>query len=150
MCAEAIDIQSAATPSLLRRLAAIFYDSLLLIGVLLAAVALITVPTGLIWGVEPDPAGLAFRAYLVVVIALFFVYFWTHGGQTLGMRAWRLRVLRDDGTPLSGRDAGLRLLLAAVSWAPLGAGYVWALFDADGLCWHDRASRTRLVLLRKR
>ncbi len=144
-----VDLQSAVAPGLLRRFAAMLYDSLLLSGVLLAAVTLATLPLGLLWGVELDPAHALFQLYLLAVIVLFFVYFWIRGGQTLGMRAWRLRVLRDDGAPLTLRDALLRLLYASFSWLALGAGFLWALFDQDGLTWHDRASRTRLVLLKK-
>jgi uncharacterized RDD family membrane protein YckC len=63
------------------------------------------------------------------------------------MRTWRLRVVREGGGPLSTADAMRRFAWAAVSIAPLGLGLWWCLFDREGLAWHDRSSRTRLVLL---
>ncbi len=56
---------------------------------------------------------------MIGVIYLFFAYFWVHGGQTLGMRAWRFRLLRDDGEPLTTADAGRRLLWSTLVPAPL-------------------------------
>ncbi len=66
------------------------------------------------------------------------------------MRSWRLRVVREDGSPLKWTDALKRLLYALLSWLPLGLGYLWILVDNDKLAWHDRLSGTRLVLLAKR
>jgi uncharacterized RDD family membrane protein YckC len=80
----------------------------------------------------------------------FHILFWTRGGQTLGMRAWRLKVLRDDGQPLTIQDALLRYVAAILSWAALGLGFLWILVDSDGLAWHDRISKTRLVILERK
>lgn len=139
------------TPSLLRRLGALLYDAVLLLGLLMLATLVLIVPYDLI-AARPYPHGdLLYRTllqgYLLAVIAGFYVYFWTHGGQTLGMRTWRLRVVREGDGPLSTADAMRRFAWAAVSIAPLGLGLWWCLFDREGLAWHDRRSRTRLVLL---
>jgi uncharacterized RDD family membrane protein YckC len=75
---------------------------------------------------------------------LFYTWFWTHGGQTLGMRAWRIRVHRDDGAPLRWRDALLRFGAAWLAVLPVGWGYWSSLFDAEKRCWHDRITRTRV------
>ena len=83
------------------------------------------------------------------MILAFFAYFWTHGGQTLGMRAWRLRLLRADGARLTCSDAALRWLTAWISALPAGLGYLWALVDREGLMWHDRWSGTRVTLVAK-
>jgi uncharacterized RDD family membrane protein YckC len=90
-----------------------------------------------------------FRAWLVAVVIGFYAYFWTHGGQTLGMSAWRLRLVRVDGGKPRLTDALLRLACATVSLAPAGLGLLWVLVDREGLAWHDRWSRTRLVLVRR-
>ena len=85
----------------------------------------------------------------LLVILVFFCGFWLRGGQTLGMRAWRLMVVRDDGSPLTLRDALVRFASAVLSWAALGIGFLWSLFDRENLAWHDRLSGTRLVILEK-
>jgi uncharacterized RDD family membrane protein YckC len=129
-------------PGLLRRLAAIFYDLLLLLALMLVATSLITLPFGM-----PDGGLLrAFQLFLFELIPLaFFGGFWWRGGQTLGMRSWRVKVVRMDGTPLSWRDALKRHLAALLSCLALGLGFLWILIDAEGLAWHDRLSGTRLI-----
>ena len=139
------------TVGLLRRLGALLYDSLLLAGLLLLATAVLIIPYDLL-AARPYPQGellhrTLLQLYLLAVIAGFFVYFWTHGGQTLGMSAWRLRVVRDDGNPLSLKDALQRFAWATLSLLPAGLGLWWSLFDPDRLAWHDRRSRTRLVMV---
>lgn len=134
-----------------RRLGALLYDSMLLSGLLLLATAVLIIPYDLL-AARPYPHGeLLYRTllqlYLLAVIAGFFVYFWTHGGQTLGMRAWRLRVVRDDGNPLNAKDALHRFAWASLSLLPAGLGLWWSLFDPDRRAWHDRRSRTRVVMV---
>lgn len=96
-----------------RRLAAAVYDGLLLLGIWMAALMIDTVVRDTI-GVER--AWPALRAYLFLIGLVFFGWFWTHGGQTLGMRAWRLFVRRGDGTPVRWVDAGLRYAVMLVCW----------------------------------
>jgi uncharacterized RDD family membrane protein YckC len=139
-----IDIASAAPPSLLRRLAAMFYDALLLIAILFIVAGLAVL---LNRGEAIPSDNLAFPVSLLLVIGLFFLWFWTHGGQTLGMRAWRLCLVTDAGGTIGYRHALLRLLAALVSWLTLGVGHLWVLVDRDRLAWHDRLSRTRLIVL---
>jgi uncharacterized RDD family membrane protein YckC len=142
-----------ATPGLGRRLAAIFYDSILVMAVVLMAIALITIPLNLIYGEDNFNAVMLrtnpfYIAYLFCVMAGFHILFWMRGGQTIGMRSWRLKVLRDDGEKLRFKDAVLRYLAAIISWSALGLGFIWVLIDKDGLAWHDRISKTRLVLIK--
>ena len=139
----------------MRRLAAIFYDSILVIALLLVAIALVVIPLDLIFGWENiDTDKLRYNpfylAYLLCVMAGFHILFWMRGGQTLGMRAWRLRVVRDDGQGLGFKHALLRYLSAIISWAAFGLGFLWILVDKDGLAWHDCISKTRLVLIKKK
>lgn len=134
-------------------MAAMLYDTLLVFGLLLLASMIITIPVGVLSGESASSALSAnplFRLWLAAVPPLFFILFWVKGGQTLGMRSWRLRVVREDGTPLHWPDAVKRLTLALLSWLPLGLGYLWILFDRNNLAWHDRLSGTRLVILAKK
>jgi len=143
------DISSASTPGVFRRLAALLYDLLLLFGVLMIAVTFLVVPYELIVGV-PFPHDEHFhrfglRLYLVTTIALFFMFFWVRGGQTLGMRTWHLRLVREDGSSLRPGDALVRLVWATLCLAPAGAGLLWMLLDQDRLACYDRLSHTRLI-----
>jgi uncharacterized RDD family membrane protein YckC len=65
------------------------------------------------------------------------------------MRAWCLQVVREDGGKFGWRDAALRFFSAMLSWLCLGLGFLWILIDKEKLAWHDRLSRTRVVLLSK-
>lgn len=127
---------------LARRLAAAFYDTLLTAAVLLVAgLAALSFTGG-----QAVPAGNPwFMLYLGACVFGFFGWFWTHGGQTLGLRAWRLRVVRADGAPLRWRDAALRFLAAVPSLGLFGIGLLWVLVDRERRAWHDRASGTRVV-----
>lgn len=131
-------------PGLFRRLIAIFYDGFLLLAVLFCA----SLPPVLYHGealtVEQPFLYLLYWVYLLAVAFLFFGWFWTHGGQTLGMRAWRLRLTKSDGGPVGWRHALRRFLAALVSWAVLGLGFWWILFDPRKRAWHDIWSGTRL------
>lgn len=129
---------------LLRRLLAFFYDSLLLFAILMGTTALAMA----LRGGDLNPQALPFQTLLLAVVGLFYVGFWTHGGQTLGMKAWRLRVETRDGRPLGRRQALLRFLAAVVSTAFLGLGFAWALVDRRRRTWHDIWSRSRMIDLR--
>lgn len=136
---------------LLRRLAAILYDSLLLSALWLAVATVFLAASDGRLAMPDRPLWLlyAFRATLLLVAFLFFGWFWTRGGQTLGMRAWRLKVVTDQGRSLTWLLALRRFSAAALSWAALGAGFWWAIFDREKRAWHDRLSGTHLVVLPK-
>ena len=136
-------------PSLFRRIGALLYDGLLLVALLMIALVPVVVGYDIFTGkpIPQDPVHRTLiQAYLLSVVVAFYVYFWTRGGQTLGMRAWGMRLVRADGAGLERADALRRLGWAAVSLLPLGLGLVWCLFDREGLSWHDRMSSTRLEL----
>ena len=80
-----------------------------------------------------------------LVTAAYAIVSWRRGGQTLGMRAWRLRVAGADGTRPSWRALWLRFLVGQLSLLPAGLGFWWAWIDRDRLAWHDRASGTRML-----
>ena len=127
---------------LLRRLAAALYDWLIVGGLLVFTSFILVALRG---GAAIPPGDPAYQAFLIVQVAAFFIGFWWHGGQTPGMRTWRLRVMREDGGSPGLRSACSRFALAAVSTALLGCGFWWILLDPQGRAWHDRLSGTRLV-----
>jgi uncharacterized RDD family membrane protein YckC len=133
------------TAPFLKRLAALFYDSLLVIALLMLATALAFWLKG-----GPVPAhSLFFRLYLLFVGGLFFVGFWVTGGQTLGMQTWRLRVQRSDGRPLGFWQALWRFVLAVPLVGCFGIGLLWMFIDREHLALHDRLSGSRVVMLPK-
>ena len=69
---------------------------------------------------------------------------WRRGGQTLGMRPWRLRVVGADGSALTWKAVWLRYLIGTASVLLGGLGFWWAWVDRDRLTWHDRVSGTRM------
>jgi uncharacterized RDD family membrane protein YckC len=119
------------------------YDAL----VVLALMLLATVPV--LW-IHPATltAGKDFwyTLYLLAVWFLYLAWCWQHGGVTLGMRAWRVRLITDNLQPMSWTRSALRFVTSFISGLPLGAGYLWSLFDRDHRAWHDRWSRSRLCL----
>ncbi|MEQ1438800.1 RDD family protein [Fontimonas sp. SYSU GA230001] len=96
-----------------RRFAAAVYDGLLLLGLWMVALMIDTVVRDVV-GIEREWHAL--RAYLFLIGLAFFGWFWTHGGQTLGMRAWRLHLRRSNGQPPRWIDAALRYALMLVCW----------------------------------
>jgi len=128
---------------LMRRLAAIMYDLLLVAALLFLA----TIPFIALRGGEPVEVGenAAYRAILGIVVYGFFVGFWTRSGRTLGMQSWGLQLETANGETPTYTAASLRFFAAIISWAPVGLGFLWQLWDKDKLAWHDRISGTRLV-----
>ncbi len=133
---------------LLRRFAAIVYDSLLVAALLFLA----TVPFIAVRGGEPVESGDNFLYRLVLggVVYAFFVGFWSRSGRTLGMQSWGLQLETVTGEVPSVAKASLRLLAASLSWAALGLGFLWQLWDPEKLTWHDRLSNTRLIYYPKK
>ena len=117
------------------------YDWLLLASLLFSVTLLLILVRG---GSAVEPGTWWYSAMLIVVAFLFYGWCWTHGGQTLGLRAWKLRVVTADGRALSWRDAGKRFMAAIALLLPPGLGFAWALLDSDKRCWHDRLSGTRI------
>lgn len=131
-----------ATASLWRRLAAAIYDLLVVIAILMVLTGLVVLARA---GSPFDPRSVWFRLLLIVGWWAYFAWSWTHGGQTLGMRAWRLALVGRDGTAVSLWQATLRFAAAWLSTAAAGLGFLWVLVDRQRLAWHDRLSETLLV-----
>jgi uncharacterized RDD family membrane protein YckC len=85
------------------------------------------------------------RGALLAVTAAYFVISWSRGGQTIGMRAWRLRVVGADGNSMSWPRSVLRFVVAMLSIAALGIGFLWCLVDRRRRGWHDLAARCVVV-----
>ena len=135
--------QNKPVSSLTRRLMAMFYDFLLLLGVLFAVSACaVAINHG---------QAVTHPVYYLTLLATTFVFygwFWTHGGQTLGMRTWKVQIITDKGEDVAWKQAAVRFAAAIVALLPAGIGLLWMLFDRDKLAWHDKLSATRLISLK--
>ncbi len=167
--------------SLLRRVGAMVSDLLVVVGLMLLG-TLMFVPVLNHLGAKamtPSEAGwfwsVIYWSWLLCIWMLFFVFFWSRSGQTVGMRAWRLRVEGESGRLLTWPQAVTRLWAGTIPWLPgllamgiaeqLGSGmlkYVGQglfLLGVSGfmsMCldplrrtWHDRITHSRVILLPK-
>ena len=123
----------------MRRLAALLYDTLLIAGLFIGFTFIVVLARDM-RAVAPESGWLPFS--LLAIGALFYAWFWTHGGQTLGMRAWKIRLVTRAGGAVTWQRAFARCAAAALAALPAGLGYWWCLVDRDKLCWHDRWSGT--------
>ena len=115
------------------------YEGLLLFAIAFISTWLFLFASG---GAQPQGwARPALQIYLGAVFAAYFLWCWLRGGQTLAMKAWRIRL-----TGVTPGNALLRFTLAAIL-VPSGVSVLWAIFDRDGLFLHDRLAGTRLMLV---
>jgi uncharacterized RDD family membrane protein YckC len=140
---------TGAPASLALRLLAALYDAFPMLALWFVATMLALGLTGGTLDVQRLPHKLLVQALLLAVTGAYFVVSWRHGGQTIGMRAWRLRIVRDDGQPLHTRQALVRFGVSMISLAAAGFGFWWALIDGQNRTWHDIASGTLMVRLEK-
>lgn len=131
-----------------RRLLASVYDGLLMLALWMSALFLDVMIRDSLLGLPLSLAAL--RALTFLIWLGFFGWFWLHGGQTLGMRAWRLRLQRSDGLALAWPDVLLRYGVAWFSWGLAGLGMLWCLVDRQRRAWHDIAAGTVVIVLPKK
>jgi uncharacterized RDD family membrane protein YckC len=118
------------------------YDAFILLGLLILASAL-ALPFG-----DPDKVAFHHVWFTLWLLAVCFAYLgacWRFGGMTLGMRAWRVRLVSDDEQLVSWSRCLLRFLIGLVSLGAFGLGIFWALVDSKNRGWHDLAARTLLI-----
>ncbi len=139
-----------AAPSLLRHLTSMLYDGLLVLALVFVVNALALLAVVKISGGEQQVVG-PYLGQLLFILSIvgFYSTFWITNGQTLGMQAWRIKLVTFEGGRPSLWQALRRCVGAAISLACLGMGYWWRLFDRNQRYWHDYLSGTELVLLPK-
>lgn len=143
-------MSESRSPALPRRLIAMVYDTFLVLPLIMLNVGIAMAVHGAVAGGDAGPL----HPQLVQLIALltvigFFSAFWLKSGQTLGMQAWRIKLVASDGGSPGWSQSLRRSLGALLSAACLGIGYWWCLFDRRGRYWHDYLSGTELLLVDK-
>jgi uncharacterized RDD family membrane protein YckC len=122
-----------------RRIGAMAYDALIVIAIWITTLFVV------VTFVNHAVIGAPVQSLAFVETFVFFAYFWTRRGQTVGMLAWGLRVETADGSPFRLGHALLRFIGAMLSFATLGAGYLWMLIDPDRRTWPDMLSGTQVI-----
>src|SRR5689334_16898833 len=136
-----------APATLGRRALAMVYEALLLIAlVFVGSLPFVMLTQDLDRSIERP----LFQLYLVLLMGLYFAWQWRHGGQTLALKTWRLRVVTREGSQLSWGDALKRYAFALPGALLLGTGFLWALLDRERLFLHDRLAGTRIVASEER
>lgn len=139
--------------SLIKRLVAIVYDLFLQIALFFIVGIPISTLTTFIFNngnAITEEHSLYLLNQVIVLLSLFmtsvgfYVWFWTHGGQTLGMKTWRIKLISDNAHGISRKQAIARYFSALFSWALFGTGFLWCLIDAKKRSWHDIFSASHL------
>jgi len=126
---------------LLRRLAAILYDLLLLLAILLIASLPWTIS-----GIQQGQDGYTiYVIFIYTLIPLYYIGFWASSGQTLGMKTWKICVVDLNGERIGWSQALWRMIYAILSTVVFGLGFIHALFDKQNRTWHDILSQSRLI-----
>lgn len=146
MSASTAALSSAQLPGIRRRIASMAYESLLLLGVL--AVTFLMPHLALGMGFAIVLPGWILLGHLFIVLGAYFIWYWSHGGQTLAMQTWKIRLSTASGAQPTLPRLALRYALAWPSLTYLGVGILWALFDRDRQFLHDRLAGTRIVFKR--
>ena len=121
------------------------YDGLVVLALLIIAAGIALPVTG-----TQSRAGESvwYSLYLMLVWFAYLAWCWARAGQTLGMRAWKVRISAVGGGTPDLRQCLLRFGVSLASAACLGLGFLSALWRRDRACWHDRASATQLFRYR--
>ncbi len=138
--------------SFIKRLMAMVYDTLLVVALWMVIAAIsVALNGGEAISIESSPRATValFNSALFCATFLFFGFFWTRNGQTLGMLAWRLRVQTMAGGRLSWGQSLVRFMLAIPSLGLFGIGFLWMLLTDERLALHDRWSSSCVVQLPK-
>lgn len=161
-------------PTIIKRLLAAFYDSLLILASLFFA-TLLTLP--FTKGEIAAENNIYMSIYLFAVIIIFYGWFWTHGGQTLGMRTWKQKLVSLNGNSVSWTQSFIRVLtgtpawilflislllwmfpekthvtkyLASTpAWLMVLVSFIWVLLDNRSGNWRDKISGTQIVTTEK-
>ena len=128
--------------SLPRRVLVIIYDSILLAAVLIFTSLPIIIPFKITIEHTFYPL---YIIYIYFIAFIFFAWNWTHGGQTLGLKTWKIKLIADSGKNVTWKQSFLRYIGSLICWLSCGIGFLWCYTNKDRLAWNDIISKTRLT-----
>lgn len=133
------------TAGFLKRLAALLYDVFILFSIMILA-TLIILPINHFKPIPPKQP--LYQGYLVLIAIAYYFLSWYKGGQTIGLRAWNLKLISVDYKPLQFKQLFKRILFAIPSMLFCLVGLLWALVDKQKQTLYDKLSETRVIDLR--
>lgn len=119
------------------RIMAMIYDAFVVLGIWVITIVILVTVSG------DAVVGAWVQSLLFVELFAFFAYFWIKRGQTIGMLAWRLRIVSSE--PMTLRKVLMRFVGALLGAACLFVGYLWILFDAERRSWSDLLSDSTVI-----
>ena len=126
--------------SLLRRLGAIGYDIFLVFSFVFFITGVVLI---VFWDKQAQNNAIIF-SLIIFSLYFYFAWSWVKGGQTLGMKAWKIQIMQNNGKNITHQQALIRFVLAIVSFMLMGFGFIYQLFNKDNLTLHDKYSHTQL------
>lgn len=136
------------------RLMAILYDTFLILAMSMAYGAIATFIAAQINGAtehdyNPTVSGPIFQAGWGITLLVFYCYFWIKAGQTVGMKAWRLKLITTNTKSLTITQCIMRFFIGILSFSCFGLGFLWVLIDKNNDTLHDRICNTRMIRTNK-
>lgn len=126
---------------LIRRLLAFVYDALVVCALwIVGTAALLPFNHGHVIA----PHNIFYQIYLLLIPYCFFTEFWRANGQTLGMMAWKYKIVADNDENLTRKQMMIRFLVSILSFLSLGVGFIWQMFSSHKKSWPDIAAKTTL------
>ena len=130
-------------PSIFRLFGSILYDIIAIAAISFFAALVVVIFHR---GEAVSSGNIFFMVYLLAVAFLYFGFCWTRGGQTIGMKSWKIRLVDSETNQAIGWPrAATRCAAACLSLGVVGIGFIWMVFDTDSRTWHDRISGSHLL-----
>lgn len=130
---------------MLRRLAAILYDVFLAFSLAFFIIGVVLI----LFFDKQAQNNLLIFVLIITSVYFYFTWSWVKGRQTLGMRAWHIEIMQNNGKNITQKQAFNRFILASISFLIMGFGFIYQFFNQDNLTLHDKLSNTYLKQIEK-
>jgi len=127
---------------ILRRVLAIIYDLIIFLSLIMVFTLIVVILRS---GREVPYSATWFTLVIIILHFCFFMWFWINGGQTLGMRAWKIKVVNKEGKPIDFSSALRRYLSSFSIFLPPGFCFIWSFIDKENIFLNDRLSQTIII-----
>jgi len=132
-----------------RRIFSLIYDTLFVLAIVVCLSLLLNV----INGEAPEPGTFLSVIQLFIAVTsgpVFYCYFWQKNkGQTLGMQAWKIKLVTCNEETLTVKTSLTRCLISFLSFLMMGLGYLIIIIDKKNRSWSDIYTDTRIIKIKK-